>query len=327
MIGVVAAVLAVGVAVIIVFAASNRGEERTGVFGPGGSPSTTASPRVPGSGSSRSTTTAAPGDDSGAVFSTCTPIAQPFPIGARTCTIVRPPEGTGAARLPAVVLLHGWNTTPSQVLANGAWADAVMRHGLLVAAPDGLFGGWNAGGCCGISQATQIDDTAFLQQVVAQLRSRRDVDPDRIYAVGESNGGMMVHRFLCVGADTVAGAASVGGTPVAGCTPNAPVPILEVHGTADMTVPYRGGQSAISWVLGVTFPAVESALPTIAEAEGCSSSPAMRTSGSVRTTDWSGCRDGVPLRLVTIEGGAHAWFRDGTYDSTEEILRFFGLAS
>lgn len=291
-----------------------------------GAPTTTDPDRVPRTGPSgpSASTTAKLGD--GAEISSCQPVRQPFPVGERTCTIVSPPDLRSGERVPAILLLHGWNTTPSQVLAAGAWSDAVVRHRIVVAAPQGIFSGWNAGGCCGLTQSAQIDDVGFLEQVVAQLKERPDVDPSRVYAVGESNGGMMVYRLLCTAAGELAGAASVEGTPVAGCEPERPIPLLHVHGTADAAVPFGGGQSLVSWVLGVTFPSVGSALERIADAAGCGSGGQTTGDGAVRVTDWRGCDGGVPIRLVALDGVGHEWPR-GRYDATEEILEFFGIAS
>jgi poly(3-hydroxybutyrate) depolymerase len=105
------------------------------------------------------------------------------------------------------------------------------------------------------------------------------------------------------------------------------VPILHVHGTSDAAVPFHGGQSPISWVLGVTFPSVEDALDRIGGAEGCVGAPRTTGDGSVRVTEWTGCEGGVPLRLVALDGVTHEWPRGRRYDATEEILDFFGISA
>jgi len=326
LVGAAVALAAIVVALVVVLVAS-QGRSRPPEDAGEPAPTTTEAGRVPRTGPSGQGPTTTTKAGAGAEISSCQPVAQPFPVGERTCTIVRPPNVRSGERLPAVLLLHGWNTTPSQVLTNGDWTEAVVRHRLIVAAPQGVFSGWNAGGCCGLSQSAQIDDVGFLQQVVAQLRARPDVDPARVYAVGESNGGMMVYRLLCSAAGELAGAASVEGTPVAGCEPDRPLPIIHVHGTSDAAVPFHGGQSPISWVLGVTFPPVETALGRIAGSEGCVGEPRTTGDGPVRVTEWSGCTGGVRMRLVALDGVGHEWPRGQRFDATEEILDFFGIAA
>jgi polyhydroxybutyrate depolymerase len=266
------------------------------------------------------------GDGSGAVFTTCRDIAQKFPFGPRTCTIVSPSGLSGTERLPVVVLLHGANTTPADVIATGGWAAAVSRDRFIVAAPQGLFSSWNAGDCCLLAHSAQVDDAGFVDQVIGQLVARPDVDPARVYLVGESNGGMMVYRSLCTTEHPIAGAASVEGTSVSNCPPRAPVPLLHVHGRDDVTIPYRGGPSAVPLVVGANFVPVEQSLAQFASGEGCAEPPAQSTTGSATVRVWSGCRGGVEVRLASVAGVGHSWPRSPAYDTTAEILRFFGLA-
>ena len=298
-------------------------DDLSDVPGPMSSTSTTAAPIASGSGTTRPTE-GTPPDATRAVYTQCDPIEQNFPLPARGCTLVSPPRIEG--RLPAVVLLHGWNSTPSDVLASGRWAEAVVRNQLIVAAPPGLLGGWNAGGCCGATTAAGIDDTTFLTALVEQLRARPDVDPERVFVVGESNGGMMAYRLLCASAGLLAGAASVEGTSVAGCQPSEPIDLLHIHGTADQVVPYGGGQSFSSWLLGVTFLPVPSSLDPLVASQGCGPSNE-RTTGLVRSTEWTSCAAGRRVRLVTIDGQPHSWPGAPVYDATTEILRFFGIVT
>ncbi|MEZ5321001.1 MAG: hypothetical protein R2698_02760 [Microthrixaceae bacterium] len=111
--------------------------------------------------------------------------------------------------------------------------------------------------------------------------------------MGFSNGGMMVYRFLCSAADRVAAAASVSGTNDAGCEPNGAVSILHIHGTADESVPYRGGASVFSALMGSTFPPVEEAVGATAAAQGCGNEPTVSTLGAVTDRSWTNCRGGA----------------------------------
>src|SRR5205814_4362028 len=121
---------------------------------------------------------------------------------------------------------------------------------VLVAAPDGLqersgrgahF--WNdTDACCDFAH-TGVDDVAYLDAVIADMRARYRVDDARIFLLGYSNGGFMAHRLLCDRASTFAAAASVAGSAwkdPARCRPAAPASLLEVHGDADEMVLYQG---------------------------------------------------------------------------------------
>ncbi|MDP3273847.1 MAG: hypothetical protein Q8Q09_01540 [Deltaproteobacteria bacterium] len=48
-----------------------------------------------------------------------------------------------------------------------------------------------------LQDAESRDDVGFIAHLIAQASTRADVDPERIYLVGWSNGGMMTQRVLC----------------------------------------------------------------------------------------------------------------------------------
>jgi len=265
-----------------------------------------------------------PGSDATAtVFSI---VQQPW--GPRAIGWVSPGGLQPGEKVPLVILLHGLGASPQFVLGTGSWADAVSRHRIIVETPSGVQNSWNAGGCCIPARALGVDDVSFIDAVIDDALKRPNVDPARIYLVGQSNGGMMAYRYACSKAGRLAGVASVTGTNVSGCQPNVPIAVFDAHGTADDTVPYNGGTSLAGLLLagGTTFPAVPRAAAATAEAFGCGATPASEGT-TVMTQTWTGCQRGVSVRLVTVTGGRHDWLSGNGFDTTGELLGFFGLAS
>jgi polyhydroxybutyrate depolymerase len=263
--------------------------------------------------------------EDGALMSSCLPYAQPFPLQPLGCKVLSPPNIREGERLPLVIVLHGFNTSVSQEMSAGDWDAAVVRDRFVAEFPESNFSSWNAGGCCGLSQTTQVDDVSYVHKLVTDAKARPDIDPDRVYLVGNSNGGMMVYRYLCKHADELAGAASVEGTQVSGCMPNTPIPFLHVAARDDQVVPYLGGQSLTSWVLGVTFPGVSPSVDEFAAAAACPPTPDEQTVGSVTRRTWAGCAGGTTIELDSLAGWTHRWPNDDDYPATTEILSFFGL--
>ncbi|MCL9760848.1 PHB depolymerase family esterase [Frankia sp. AiPa1] len=148
------------------------------------------------------------------------------------------PQYRGSAR-PLVIMLHGFLNTAEelrQVSGADSFADA---HGFAVAYGVGVDEAWNAGGCCG--EAT-TDDVAYVRQIVADVARHTPVDRSRIYVWGFSNGAMLAARVACQAPGLVAAVGMVGGQALVSC-PRVRVNLVHIHGTADTTVPWRGGWS------------------------------------------------------------------------------------
>jgi polyhydroxybutyrate depolymerase len=260
-----------------------------------------------------------------ALTSECAPIKQTFPFPDRTCRIAVPPGLTASKPGPVVILLHGFNTSSEAEASIGGWRQAALHDSFTLVLPEGQGASWNAGGCCALAQKTDVNDIGYLTAVLDQVAKLPTTDPSRIYVVGESNGGMMAYAFGCARADRIAAIVSVEGTPVSACKPPRPIPVLHIHGRADQTVPYNGGQSLISILLGVQFPSVQGAVGRVAQAMGCGKPSPDVVDGKVTTRDWTSCGGGAHVRLVSIDGMGHHWPHGEPYDGTTEIESFLGL--
>ena len=141
----------------------------------------------------------------------------------------------GAGR-PAMVVLHGLRSNPSDTVAATAFDELADRDGVLVAYPEGVRRSFNAGTCCGEAVPARVDDVGFLAEVVAALRAR---GADRVSVVGFSNGGMMAYRFACERPDLVDTVGVLAGSlQIPRC--DGPVRALHLHGELDDVVPYAG---------------------------------------------------------------------------------------
>jgi polyhydroxybutyrate depolymerase len=195
----------------------------------------------------------------------------------------------------------------------------------------GLFGGrsWNAGGgrdgfrCVGGEAcATDSDDVAYFDDLLAEVRRAVVTHDDQVFATGISNGGAMSHRLACERSEvvaaiaTIAGAAQVQATP--GCAPSRAVPVLHVHGTED---PCWGYDGSISERLcddgtGGRFVSVPDSMAGWLERNGCDGTdlddmtretmPDAQDDGT-RSTRFRGVDCDADTEHVRIDGGGHTW--------------------
>jgi polyhydroxybutyrate depolymerase len=164
----------------------------------------------------------------------------------RAYNVYAPSSYDGLSAVPLVVDIHGLSSNKEQEQGLSGWDARADQSGFLVAYPDGLGNSWNAGVCCGSAAANDEDDVGFIRAMVAAIQAEGNVDADRVYATGLSNGGAMTHRLACDAADVFAAAAPLAfPTPyvdfAAGCNPSREIPVLVFMGLTDVLVPYAGG--------------------------------------------------------------------------------------
>ncbi len=207
------------------------------------------------------------------------------------------------ARSPLVVMMHGGFGSASQARESYGWDELAVTENLVVAYPDGLGRAWNAGGgCCGKSGEDEVDDVAFIEAMVGEIRAGLRIDDRRIYATGMSNGAMMSYRLAC-DTDTFAAIAPVAGTILGACEHPAPISVIAIHGEADDSVHMDG--SAGNGAERIDGMPVLEVSALWREVDGCDA-PTVTVEAAV-TTSTTVCRDRRGVQLVTIAGAGHQW--------------------
>lgn len=230
-----------------------------------------------------------------------------------------PPHEKNIVGLPLLVVLHGGGGNGEQARDATGLAEAGVRAGFVVAFPDGTgplrtkLLTWNSGGLPVYAQEHDIDDVGFLRLVVADIQKHVAIDTTRVFAAGHSNGGMMCHRLAREAPDVFTGIAVVEGAmnhTVANSS--LPIAVLIVHGTADEHVRYEGGRpkAAVGRSGERVDASVQDAIDYYVERNGLIGHAARQEDGKVRIDTYASGRGGksaMPLRVITLEGGGHAW--------------------
>lgn len=247
--------------------------------------------------------------------------------------------------VPLLVAVHGAFSTAEKMEQETGFSALADEYGFIAAYPNGmgiagLLQHWNAGHCCGKAAKDGIDDVGFLRTVIEDIRKNFLID--RVYMIGFSNGGMLVHRFAAEQSGGLAGAAVVAGAIGGRASkeeaiwqipePEAPVPMLIIHSRTDAHVPYDGGGSSRRSTNEREYLSVDEAVAFWAKHNRCGQSveTVEMNEALVERQRWTG---EAPVELYALENWPHVWpgpfFSDrgdlNGFDASAVILRFFGI--
>lgn len=238
----------------------------------------------------------------------------------RPARVYAPPAYDPEQSYPLVILLHGFGSDGEQQNIYLGLSTHVSDKQFILLTPNGTMnsGGrrfWNGTPACCDTDETGVDDVGYVRALIAEAKETINVDHDRVYTLGHSNGGFLSYRLACEAADVITGIATIAGSTFndpAECQPATPgVSLLAVHGTADDTILFDGLEAA--------YPGAEETVARHAAIADCDTenptTPANIDvlSGSngdetVVTRYETGCTGGVEAELWAMEGGTHVPF-------------------
>ena len=224
--------------------------------------------------------------------------------------IVHLPTGyTAGSHLPLVFNHHGYTSNATQQMIYSGMNATADANNFIVVYPNGLNAAWNSGFAPPYN-GTFPDDVGFISKVIDTMNALYGIDLTRVYSCGMSNGGFQSYRLACDLENRIAAVASVTGsmtaTMTSNCTLSRRVPILEIHGTADPTVPYNGTTGIM---------ATEDVVDFWVDKNTCTGTPETTAVANTNTSDgctiekikYNICNSGVQVWLYKVTGGAHTW--------------------
>jgi polyhydroxybutyrate depolymerase len=143
--------------------------------------------------------------------------------------------------VPVVVDIHGFSATASSQRLISSLDEKAESAGFIAIWPQGMNKSFNGAGCC--TEHEDYDDVGFIRAIVKHLQENGNINPERIYATGVSNGGAMTHRLACDASDLFSAVAPVSYAMGVGfsCSPERPVSLVTFHAKEDPIVPFSGG--------------------------------------------------------------------------------------
>lgn len=241
-----------------------------------------------------------------------------------------PPNVDRTKPMALVLSLHGAGGWPAQQRDVSRWNDLADREGFLVVYPSARDTPgprvWDMDG---------ERDPRYIADLIDKLRREYNIDPNRVYVNGLSNGGGMSFALSCRMPDRFAAVGMVGAAlirPSSWCRSMQPMPMIGIHGLRDTLAPYHGGSS---WVAPYVAPFPRFGADW-ARRNRCAPRPHdLEIRDGVTRREYEPCANGATVILYTLRDGGHtwpgggempAWFVGKTikdFDATDAMWRFF----
>ncbi len=223
-----------------------------------------------------------------------------------------PDQQTDTNRLPVVLSFHGYTSSAETNLNYTGLQPLAESEGFIAVYPQGTIlpvsgeAHWNSGR--GFTDKSDTDDLGFVETLIDHLNASRNIDADRVYAIGMSNGGMMSYLLACQLSQRVAAIVSVTGSMTvesATCTASRPVPVMHIHGVEDAVVPFAGGNG---------FTAITPTIEFWAQSNGCVGDPQQTAIADITGDGYGGqrtryldCSQGTEVELIALDAVGHDW--------------------
>ena len=157
---------------------------------------------------------------------------------------------------PLVFVLHGLGGSASGIREYSRMDKVADENGFAVCYPQGTGGSedtkytkkgthfWNVG--YEVHKNETVDDVEFITSLAMFLQEKYNLDSEKTFCTGMSNGGDMSYLLGCEAPDIFKAIAPITGCMMKwiydSCNENDPVPVFHVHGTADHTTYYDGDE-------------------------------------------------------------------------------------
>jgi len=216
---------------------------------------------------------------------------------------------------PIVFAFHGRGGTHS------SWVNKLKsftNNGEFVGVyPQGFLKSWNLGNVG--SEPSNANDVVFVSLIIEELKKHSNLDFNKMYAIGTSNGSGMVNKLAIELSDFNAVAPIVSqlteGMPIKESTKS--ISIFQINGAADSTIPIDGGSK-----LGHVFLDAKVSAELWASNFNCNPNPELKMIGEDTLYVYKNCSKNNEVRYLRVEKGEHNlhWGNPEIFDT---ICTFF----
>lgn len=228
-----------------------------------------------------------------------------------TPSTYRPTEKT-----PLILAFHGYKGSSFQMMQMTGLNELAEKEGFLVLYPNAIRTQWYT--ASGPSDMKD-EDVTFIKALLQKIQGERNIDPQRIYATGFSNGGFFTQRLACEMSDQIAAFATVAatiGVPLTEtCHPSRPIPIQIINGTDDPIILWKGQIRRVKYAFrDAKITSVPQAVHFWQQQNMCSPFPkeklvvhtALNQTGA-QLSEYPNCKSPSAVEQVILYKGGHTW--------------------
>ena len=225
---------------------------------------------------------------------------------------------------PLIINMHGFGSNAQEQQFYSEMDQIAHSENIAVVYPEGLNNAWNV---FTFWDGNSYDDVGFISAIIDDIAENFNIDLNRIYACGMSNGGYMSYRLACDLSSKIAAFGSVTGNFMINTEENdcldqdREIPIIHFHGTADEVVNY--------------FPPSFDGSLTVGESIDFWSDYNNLTTESVESINtnveiYTYSNESSTTKFVhyKVYGGNHEWFGstwavNWGFNTSEELINYF----
>jgi polyhydroxybutyrate depolymerase len=183
---------------------------------------------------------------------------------------------------------------------------------------------WNSGGW---TIGSTVDDVDFIDTIIGFISQKYNINTNRIYSTGMSNGGFMSYHLACNLSSKIAAVASVTGSmsiqTYDSCDPSHATPIMQIHGISDSVVPFNGN-------LDLGMKSVNDVVEYWKTYNSCEVEPiidfveSFGPNQGIEHIKYINCLNNVQVELYKIDTMGHTWPREDDFgiSASKEIWDF-----
>lgn len=250
----------------------------------------------------------------------------------RTFLVYVPKSYRNFKAAPLIFVFHGGGGSGEDMhdrMTLKQFDNIAESQGQIIVYPDGLLtegdvkserhwndNRWQEG--TEFSHMNEVDDVGFVLEMINVLSEKLNIDKNKIYATGFSNGAMLSMRLACELSDKLAAVACVGGCAVPqrtyACIPSQPVSMLMIQSTDDPYVPWEGGELFSLRGPRGDVVGIEKVLEKWVSYDRCNLDPVsiqdpdIADDGTTVSHEvYGGCAAGTEVTIYRIKGAGHTW--------------------